>query len=240
MKTNDIHICAFPKSGVTYFGFLLTAVRLHHNGIALVPTMYNIDFLMIDIHKMSNVSVASIWRDGIGDLFKTHNPFFPVPNAVYLLRDPVATLRSYFHFRRQLGTQESAKEFLLGSEGISAWNNHVKSWLIDNRNASQSLFVTEYEKVQAAPKEELRALGQQLGLEFSDASLEHGLSCASLERMRASEAAFTARNPTYARFNLNFVRTEDSRTVEDITAELVNLIKAQTQQVYDLARRSLR
>ena len=37
MKSNDIHICAFPKSGITYFGFLLAAARLRHNGMALVP-----------------------------------------------------------------------------------------------------------------------------------------------------------------------------------------------------------
>lgn len=239
MKTNDIHVCAFPKSGITYFGFLLVAARLKHNDIALLPTMYNIDFLLIDIHKMSNSSPGSLWRDGLGDLFKTHGPFIPVPNAVYLLRNPVATLRSYFHFRRQLGSTDSARDFLLGPEGIAAWIQHVKSWLLDNRNASQSLFVTEYEDLQANPKAELRALAEQWGLEFSPSTLDFAVQAASLDRMRTVEASFAARNPVYAQFNLDFVRKSDSRAVDDITPELVDLINTHAQPVYEAAKSKL-
>jgi hypothetical protein len=239
MKTNDIHVCAFPKSGVTYFGFLLVAARLRHNQIALVPTMYNIDFLLIDIHKMSNSAPASIWRDGIGDLFKSHDPYFGVPNVVYLLRNPLDTLRSYYHFRTQLGVQSSARDFLTGPEGIAAWVNHVKSWLIDNRNASQSLFVTEYEELQSNPREELRALGRQLGLEFSDNTLDFALRAAGLDSMRALEASFVARNPVNAQFQLEFVRKSDRRTVDAITPDLVTLINTQATPVYELAKSRL-
>lgn len=239
MKSNDIHICAFPKSGITYFGFLLTAARLRHNDIALMPTMYNIDFLLIDVHKMSNAMPGSIWRDGVGDLFKTHAPYLNVPNAVYLLRDPVATLRSYFHFRRQLGATESARDFLMGQEGIAAWIQHVKSWLLDNRNASQSLFVTEYEILLANPRAELHALGTQWGLDFSDDTLQFALEAASLQRMRKIEASFAAHNPVYARFNLNFVRKTDDRNVDDITPELIALIETHARPVYEQAMNRL-
>jgi hypothetical protein len=236
MKSNDIHICAFPKSGITYFGFLLAAARLRHNGIALMPTMYNIDFLLIDVHKMANASPGSIWRDGVGDLFKTHSPYLDVPNAVYLLREPVATLRSYFHFRRQLGSTDSAQDFLTGPEGIGAWIQHVKSWLLDNRNASQSLFVTEYEILLADPRAELRALAAQWGLDFSDDTLNYAVEAASLDRMRKIETSFAAHNPVYAQFNLDFVRKTGDRNVGDITPDLVALIKTHAQPVYEQAR----
>lgn len=239
MKTNDIHVCAFPKSGVTYFGFLLVAARLKHNAIAITPTMYNIDFLLIDIHKMSSVAPGSFWRDGLGDFYKTHGPYIQVPNAVYLLRNPVDTLRSYFHFRRQLGSADTARDFLTGSEGIGAWIAHVKSWLIDNRNASQSLFVTEYEELQVNPRAQLQALAEQLGLAFTEETLEFAVQAASLPRMRAMEASFTARNPVYAQFNLDFVRKSDNRKVDDITPELVELIKSYAQPVYEEARSKL-
>lgn len=239
MKSNDIHVCAFPKSGITYFGFLLAAARLRHNGIALLPTMYNIDFLLIDVHKMSNSAPGSIWRDGLGDLFKTHSPYLHVPNAVYLLREPVATLRSYFHFRRQLGSNDSAEDFLMGPEGIASWIQHVKSWLLDNRNASQSLFVTDYEILLADPRAELRAIGTQWGIEFSADAIEFAIEAASLQRMRKVEAAFAAYNPVYAQFNLDFVRKSGDRTVDDMTPELVSLIKAHAQPVYDQAKARL-
>ena len=236
MKTNDIHVCAFPKSGITFFGFLLVAARLRHNGIALLPTMYNIDFLLIDTHKMAGVASGSIWRDGVGDLYKTHNPYFAVPNVVYLLREPVATLRSYFHFRRQLGARETVDEFLAGPEGIAAWVRHVKSWLLDNRNASQSVFVTEYERLRGDPARELRALGAQLGLEFSAATIEFALAAAGIERMRESEAAFVERNPVYAQFELEFVRRGEQRRVDEFTPELIASIRTHAQPYYETAR----
>jgi hypothetical protein len=239
LKTNDIHICAFPKSGITYLGFLLVAARLRHNGIPLLPTMYNIDFLLIDCRKNAHATPASIWRDGLGDLFKTHSPFQQVPNAVYLLREPVATLRSYFHFRRQLGSSDSARDFLLGPEGIAAWIEHIKSWLLDNRDASQSMFVTEYEILQADPRAELRALATQWGLEFTDDTVEFAIQAASLQRMRDIESAFAARNPVYAQYNLNFVRKTDKRDVLELTPELSALIRKHTEPVYELARSRL-
>ncbi|MBS0419544.1 MAG: sulfotransferase domain-containing protein [Proteobacteria bacterium] len=239
MKTNDIHICAFPRSGITYLGFLLTAARLHQNGIALQPTMYNIDFLLIDTHKMRHVTIASIWRDGIGDFLKTHSLHIPAPNVVYLIRSPVDTLRSYFHFRRQLGSQDSMEDFLRGEEGVRGWIKHVSSWLIDNNLASQSIFVIDYDQLFANPREQLLALGEQLGIRFSDESLEFALQLTSLERMRHAEASFRARNPVSARFNLNFVRRFDRRRGDEFTPEQIREIERAAGPVYAQVTRDL-
>jgi hypothetical protein len=239
MRTNDILVSAFPKSGITYFGFLLVAARLRHNGIALRPTLYNIDFLLIDTHKMAGQQPASIWDDGIGDLYKTHDRFVKVPNVVYVLRDPVETMRSYFHFRRQLGTRETVADFLAGPHGIDGWVAHVRSWLIDNRAAEQSVFVTLYEYLMARPRDELRALGEQLGLDFSDETLDGAVQTASLEAMRASEARFVARNPVNAQFALEFVRPAERRPVEGFTAELIDSIRARAQPIYEHVKNRL-
>jgi len=239
MRTNDILVAAFPKSGITYFGFLLTAARLHHGGMALRPTMYNIDFLLIDTHKMAGQQPGSIWRDGIGDLYKTHDRFAKVPNVIYVLRDPVETLRSYYHFRHQLGTRESVAEFLSGPHGIDGWTAHVRSWLIDNRAAEQSVFVTLYDSLVARPRDELRLLGAQLGLEFSPQTLDYAVAAASLERMRASEAAFVARNPVNAQFTLEFVRPGAQRTAAGFTPQLIESINARARPVYEQVRSRL-
>jgi len=239
MKTNDIYVCTFPRSGITYLGFLLTAARLHHNGIALQPTMYNIDFLLIDTNRMRSASIASIWRDGVGDFLKTHSAFVAVPNVVYLIRSPVDTLRSYFHFRRQLGSQDSMAEFLQGEDGMRAWVRHVRSWLLDNRSASQSLFVIDYDQLFAHPKQQLMALAEQLGIRFSEESLNFALQVTSLECMRRAEASFRARNPVNARFNLNFVRPGEKRRVDEFTAEHISMIEERAGPVYAEVLQSL-
>jgi len=240
MKTNDIYISSFPKSGTTYFSFLLAAARLRHSGMAMVPTLFNIDYLVIDTHKMTGVPAGSIWHDGIGDFYKTHSPYFQVPNFVYVLRNPIDTLRSYFHMRRQLGSTDTVMEYLNGPEGVGSWIHHVKSWLLDNRSASQSVFVTEYEALLADPRAELCTLGAQLGIEFSAATIEFAIGAASIERMRTIEDAFAARNPVFSQFNLEFVRKTQSRQVGEFTPELISAIEAHTRPVYELIKSRLR
>jgi hypothetical protein len=233
VKTNDIYICAFPKSGITYFSFLLAAARLRHNKIAMVPTIYNIDFLVIDIHKMGNTPPGEIWHDGLGNFFKNHKGFSALPNVVFLLRDPVDTLKSYYHFRKRLGSADTVLDFLAGPEGIQAWTQHARSWLLDNRLASQSIFVTQYESVLADPAAELRLLANQFGITFSEETIAFSVAAAGIENMRRLEKEFTDRNPVYRQFDLDFVRKTERREIEGFTPEVIALIETHTRPVYE-------
>jgi hypothetical protein len=245
MKTNDITVCAFPRSGITYLGFLLAAARLHHNDIDLLPTFYNIDFLLVDTHKWAGIDRVQLsdfpWTDGLGQLFKTHEPrdrllTYHNMNVIYLLRDPAAALGSYFHYRRQLGSTDTMEQFLEGPEGIAAWNTHVKSWLIDNRNPSQSLYLLEYEALRAHPAEELYALLMSLGLLVSTDCVDHALNMARIERMRLAEQIFARHNPVYARYHLDFVRPGEQRFCDELTPDLRVRIERLTRETYDAAR----
>jgi Sulfotransferase domain len=247
MKTNDITVCAFPRSGITYLGFLLTTARLLHNRIDLRPTFYNIDWLLIDTHKMSGCATASIWKDGLGDLYKTHSKWgvqAVPPNVIYLLRNPVDTLASYFHFLQRVEhLNASMEQFLNSSVGIQGWIDHVKSWLIDNHNASQSLYLLDYEKLLNDPEEELWQLWCQLGLPVSGRHVNEAAVYSRIEHMRELERTFVESNPVYAHVNLEFVRPlrggnseEPCRFVEEMTLECIELIQHRTRDIYNAAR----
>lgn len=223
MRTNDITITAYPKSGITYLGFLLTAARAKANGLKILPTFFNIDWLLIDSHKMAGREYAHIWNDGMGDFIKTHGVWLDVPSVVYLLRNPYDTLRSYFHFERQQGKKLSIEQFLEAQ--IPQWLGHVKSWLIDNRSVSQSIFLVEYEKLNA---ETVQELARQLGFEWT-------ITDYSAETMRGAERSFATYNPVYRRFQLEFVRPGKTREVEGFE-EYRTLIESRCAEVYARAR----
>jgi hypothetical protein len=127
------------------------------------------------------------------------------------------------------------------SEEIPSWILHVRSWLIDNNNASQSIFVTQYEKLMSDPQDELEfILADSLGIIIAKESMEYGVRASRLGIMRASEKIFTDRNPVNAKFELNFVRPKDEREVDGFTPEIVAMIRDRTQKTYDAARERLR
>ena len=223
MKTNDITIAAFPKSGITWLAFLLATARAQANGLAIRPTFYNIDWLVIDSHKMEGCEYAHIWSDGMGDFIKTHSLWKNVPNVIYLLRNPYDVLKSYYHFENRLGNQQSIKEFL--KDKIPQWCTHVSSWLIQNRSPSQSIHLIEYEAIHS---ETLSALFRQLGFEWDVAA---ALKRSDQERMKANEERFAAHNPVYRPYELQFVRPGSVREVAGFE-EYREIIKERCGETY--------
>jgi hypothetical protein len=213
MKTNDIHLAAYPKSGITYLSFLLTWIRAKWADLPIRPTFYNIDWLVIDSHKMAGREYADVWRDGMGNFIKTHDTWKNVPNVIYLLRNPFDTLKSYYHFEQQSGRHHEVRPFL--HQACTSWCNHVHSWLIDNSSVSQSIFMVEYETL--APGI-IAELGAQLGFDWDANLIEAAFQSCDRHRMREDERSFAINNPVYARQNMEFVRPGVKREVEGFEA----------------------
>ena len=225
MRTNDITIAAYPKSGITWLSFMLVIARLRANNINLWPTFYNIDWLVIDSHKMSECDYAQIWHDGMGCFIKTHGINKGQPNVVYLLRNPYDTLKSYADFQYKIEGQKLSEPYVL--QIASQWNNHVRSWITENRSVSQSLYLLEYEKLNLSAVAEL---GCMLGLDWK---FDESANLAGRGYMRESEEEFARHNPVYARFNLAFV-SDGKREVQGFEAYR-DLIAERCAPVYSAA-----
>jgi hypothetical protein len=229
MRTNDITLAAFPKSGITYLSFLLASARCLINKTTIQPTWYNIDWLVIDTHKMGNRPRGRVWEDGVGDFLKTHAAA-PVnaPNVIYLLRNPFDTLKSYYHFTCASDKDPNAVRSpeLFARMGVIEWNNHVASWLLDPSpaRASQSLHLVTYEELLADSGAVLMRLLYALGFQGMDSKIGVDLAAraarySAIDSMRGYEQAFANYNPLYRRFNLEFVRTGGAREVPEFDSQ---------------------
>lgn len=235
MRTNDITIASFPKAGVSYLGYLLTTARAHHNKLDIRPNFFNIDWLLIDDGQMQGIDRADIWHDGMGDFVKTHKDRPEGRrNVVYVLRNPYDTLRSYYHFLTQWNGKApgTARQFLDGPEGINKWLRHVQSWVLGQK-PSEPIYVVQYENLVTQPEVELDELFVALGFPgLSNAALDDALQWSSLDNMRRLEGEFSANNPGYQRFNMQFVRPGDKREVAGFEL-LRGYVESKTAKVYE-------
>ena len=244
MKTNDITIASFPKAGVSYLGYLLTTARAHHNKLDIRPTFFNIDWLLLDEGQMKGIDRADIWHDGMGDFVKTHAERHSSPgrrNVVYVLRNPYDTLRSYYHFLTQWNGEApgTPRQFLdTPKVGINAWLRHVQSWVLGQK-PSEPIYVVQYESLVTDPGVELYELFAALGFrDLSDEALGDALYWSSLANMRRLEGAFSANNPGYQRFNMEFVRPGDKREVDGFEQHR-GYIEQQTAKIYEAVKSKL-
>lgn len=244
LNTNDIVVASYPKAGVSYLGWLLTAARAHANKLPIRPTFFNIDWLLIDDAQMGDRPRPVIWQDGMGDFIKTHAEGGAVPNAknvIYLLRNPYDTIKSYYHFLRQCGNAKALamtpRQFVDSPFGVSGWTQHVNSWVWGG-GVSRSVYVVQYEKLVAKPHIELDRLLGILGFVLEIEAIEEAIDHSDLNGMRGNEQLFAANNPAYAKFNLEFVRKTDSREVDGFDP-LRPYIESATSKAYEAVRSKL-
>ena len=232
MKTNDITFASFPKAGVSYLGYLLATARAYHNNLDIRPNFFNIDWLLVDQAQWGTTPRADIWHDGMGDFIKTHdaNPGGR-RNVIYMLRHPFDTLRSYYHFTNKQGSTLTPQQFLDSEKyGINTWLRHLTSWVV-GQSAGQPVYVVQYENVLKDPEAELWDLFDAMGFQYSEEDIDAAVAHASLDNMRRLERTYLASNPSYQRFNLEFVRPGDEREVSGFEA-FRGYVEQRTNQAY--------
>jgi hypothetical protein len=188
----DVFVVGFPRSGHTWFQNLLAGVvfgvdpEFAHDSL--------IQDLVPDVHYKRYFK-----RYGPSAYFKSHAlPSREYRRVIYLLRDGRDAMVSYWHF---LSALQGPIDFhkLVEGEGLSPchWHEHVERWLANPFQAE--ILVVRYEKLKAAPVEELQRFCAFAGIEREVAHLEHVVSNASFAKAKHKEQTQGWENPAWPR-----------------------------------------
>ncbi len=179
-EPTDIFVCAYPRSGNTWFQNLLAGVvhgvdpRFAHDSL--------IQDLVPDVHYKSFYK-----RYGPTAYFKSHAlPQKGYRRVVYLLRDGRDVMVSYYHFLMALQVRTDFARLVQG-QGLSPcqWHEHVERWAGNPYGAE--MIVIKYEDLQTSAVRELQRFCAFAGLERTDADLERIAKQASFEIAQAKE-----------------------------------------------------
>ena len=196
-RHDDIYVVEFPKSGITWLGFLVANVELRLSGIDREVTFFNRQQFFVDVHKAKGQLVDPPIQRRYIKSHANYNPLYPY--VIYLYRNPTDVMVSYYNFMLEKGAKIPFPSFVRSKRyGIPAWINHIDGWVLRNDRFTK-LHLMTYEDLISEPQAVLDQWFNSIGISVSERILNEAIAASSMENMKASEDHFRRFNPTYNR-----------------------------------------
>lgn len=212
---NDIYMVEFPKSGITWLIFLIGNIELQLAELDEVITYFNFHHYIPDIHQLKGVPIRRTLPRTFIKSHHEYNPYYYF--IVYLMRNPVDALISYYNFMRGFGYADTFFNFVKSGEyGVSKWKRHVNSWFC-NRTDAHRVHVLKYENLLSDTKGEIKTLYTNFGVNVTDEIIEKSMERSALGNMKESEMMFRHYSPNSQ--NRVFVGKESKLLKKDILTE---------------------
>lgn len=217
-RHDDTYLVEFPKSGVTWFSFIIANISLQQESASNQEsvTFYNHHRYVIDVHQLRNSYINESLKRRFIKSHEEHNPYYYF--VIYLLRNPFDVMVSYYNFMCDHGVNMDFEEFVKSKQyGISKWVMHVNSWLKSGMNA-QRIHLLKYEDLKNNPLEEIKNLYLNLGFSVNDEIIKEALSLSNMTLMRESEDHYRKNNPNY---NMSFVGPKNKKKKDDLLNDTI-------------------
>lgn len=189
--SDDTYVVAYPKSGSTWFSFLIANVNLQINHQPLHATWWNIRSYVFDIQASCDLPPNPLALPP-GRFIHSHSEFNRTyGRVIYLIRDPRDTLASYYDLTTKVGWFKGSMDEFLASNtyGIPAWNRHVEGWIRKHWEMSL-IHCIRYEDLLIKPIETLARIYRHYGIPVEQAVFETAVERSSFKVMRENEAEY--------------------------------------------------
>ena len=218
------YIVEFPKSGITYLSWLIANVVLDRHHEKKDVTFFNVDEFVCDEHMFSR-ELFTYKSNEFGSFVKTHS--LPLPyhrRVIYLMRNPLDTMVSYFNYCGLEKWNGDFTRFLNDSNyGISAYLKHVESWLGNDR--AIRAFVLRYEDLVSNPLDCLRQIFMNcFGIQISNQILQNAVDRSTKEKMNTALTFYYSKMPIGSVKRYTIDKSDKNFRKSEITTEQLNLI----------------
>lgn len=185
-------IASYPRSGNTWFRFLLAEIMTDH--------ITGFDDINKTVPQIGQHHLALPLLPGGGRLIKTHEPYRrEYAKAIYLARDVRDAVLSYYDRGKYLGVFKDITFdaflplFLQGQANtVGSWQSHVRAWLESPLARDGQLLVIRFEDMRQDTETTLAKVMDFLGVAADELKIRNAIAANSLERMRAKEDASRA------------------------------------------------
>lgn len=186
IRSEDIIITSFPKSGNTWVRFFLCNIISLREWGGETVTFPKLDATMPEL-GVSNLLMS--WpHDTIPRVVKTHKPRWPIfrgNRVILLVRDPRDVMVSYYHFetgKRNGQFSGSFSEFIRHPKfGVEAWCRHYASW------RTQATVVLTYAELKKDDVETFDRMLETIGVSLSRTLIRQAAERSRFEKIQEVE-----------------------------------------------------
>ncbi|MCU0434197.1 MAG: sulfotransferase domain-containing protein [Bacteroidia bacterium] len=184
IRSNDIFLCSYPKSGNTWLRFILA--YLISNRIDITPR--NIDEIVPDVYMAVDKANAL----PSPRILKTHHALLgDYPKTIYIVRDVRDVMLSYYHYQIALGAfKGSFTSFIDAADTLhpfGTWSEHVARALEFAQKHPERILLLRYEDLIEQPETEVKKLAAFIGSKLSH-SITEAISLSEFGRLKELEA----------------------------------------------------
>lgn len=187
-RDDDIFLVSFPRSGNTWFSFILANIIVEKLNLDMDVNLFNIHGFIPDIHQGTDIPVDMGFFP-FKRIIKSHAGFHPdYKNVIYILRDPRSVMLSYYRFTTGLGQfAGDISEFIRDKNlGIDAWAGHIQGWLAGIIPGTR-FRIYKYEDFIEKPKESIGELAKLIGARCTEEILHKIIEKSSIDEMQRLE-----------------------------------------------------
>ncbi|MDH3653927.1 MAG: sulfotransferase domain-containing protein [Myxococcales bacterium] len=194
VRDSDVFISSYPRSGTTLTQWIL--YLLTHDPQPDPTHLTKVSPWFERSLAIGELRASDLERFPSPRIFKSHLPREWLPDGaryIYVERDGLDVLLSYFHFyRAYLGFEGSLddfhRRFIEGRLQYGSWFDHVAGW--HARASDPDLLIVHYENLLSDRKASIRGIVEFLGWDRDERCVDRAVIESSFDAMKKRESVF--------------------------------------------------